>query len=189
MQHILKSVEEETPIAIGFSDMVKGNAKDIIGFLQSRCSATFIQPQEKATLSGATELIQQFTGKSVAKPLHFIYNFSFGVQLSDGKWVELVPNTWTPPYHRKKAFRVTGKLDKIYIPLFCGPSLSDNSDVHHLATIEIDYLEYNNLSSRNLREFTLSVTLNNATHGTFSVHFPSPREPISVKFEVPVLMD
>ena len=189
LQHILTNVEEGPPVAIGFSHMVKGNAKDMIELLQPRCSATFIEPQEEVTLSGATELIRQFTGESVAKPLHFVYNFCFGVQLPDGRWVELVPKTWMPPCHRKKAFRVTGTLNKIYIPLFCGMSLSDNSDVHHLATIEIDYLEDSNFSSRNSRELILSVTLNDATHGTFTVHFPSPREPISVNFEVPVLMD
>ena len=101
--------------------------------------------------------------------------------------IELVPKTWTPPYHRKKAFRVTGTRNKIYIPLFCGMSLSDNSDVHHLATIEIDYSE--DFPSRNSDEFILSLTLNDATHGTFTVHLPSPREPISVEFMVPVLMD
>ena len=189
LQHILKNIEEKPPVVIGFSDTVKGKAKDIIELLQPRCSAIFIEPQGEVTLSGATELIRQFRGESIAKPLHFVYNFCFGVQLPDGRWVELVPKTWTPPYHRKKAFRITGTLNKIYIPLFCGISLSDNSDVHHLATIEIDSLEDSNFSSRNSREFILSVTLNDATHGTFTVHFPSPRKPISVNFEVPVLMD
>ena len=187
LQHILKSVEEESPVAIGFSDTVKGNAKDIIELLQPRCSVIFIEPQKEVTLSGATELIRQFTGKSIAKPLHFVYNFCFGVQLPDGRWVELVPKTWTPPYHRKKAFRITGTLNKIYIPLFCGISLSDNSDVHHLATIEIDYSQ--DFLTRNSDEFILSVTLNDVTHGTFTVHFPSPRKPISVEFKVPVLID
>lgn len=185
--HIFKNVEEKLPVAIGFSDMVKGNAKDMIELLQSRCSATFIQPQEEATLLGGTKLIQQFTEKSVTKPLHFIYNFCFGVQLPDGQWVELVPKTWTPPYHRKKVFRVAGILNKIYVPLFCGMSLSDNSDLHHLTTIEIDYSQ--DFPSRNSDEFILSVTLNNATHGTFTVHFPNSRKPISVEFKVPVLMD
>ena len=187
VQRIFKTIEEKPPIAVGFSDSVTDNAKSIVELLQSRCSATFIEPQEEATLLGGTKLIQQFTGKSDAKPLHFIYNFCFGVQLPDGQWVELVPKTWTPPYHRKKAFRVTGTLNKIYIPLFCGMSLSDNSDVHHLATIEIDYSE--DFPSRNSDEFILSVSLNDLTHGTFIVHFPSPREPISVEFKVPVLMD
>ena len=187
VQHTIETVAEKLPVAIGFSDMVKDNAKDIIKLLQSRCSATFLEPQEEATLLGGTKLIQQFTGKSVAKPLHFIYNFCFGVQLPDGQWVELVPKTWTPPYHRKKAFRITGTLNKTYIPLFCGMSLSDNSDVHHLATIEIDYSE--DFPPRNSDEFILSVTLNDVTHGTFTVHFPSPRKPISVEFKVPVLMD
>ena len=187
VQHTIETVAERLPVAIGFSDMVKDNAKDIIKLLQSRCSATFLEPQEEATLLGGTKLIQQFTGKSVAKPLHFIYNFCFGVQLPDGQWVELVPKTWTPPYHRKKAFRVTGTLNKTYIPLFCGMSLSDNSDVHHLATIEIDYSE--DFPPRNSDEFILSVTLNDVTHGTFTVHFPSPRKSISVEFKVPVLMD
>ena len=187
VQRIFKTVEEKSSVAIGFSDMVKDNAKDIIDLLQSRCSATFLEPQEEATLLGGTKLIQQFAGKSVAKPLHFVYNFCFGVQLPDGKWIELVPKTWTPPHNSKRAFRVTGTLNKIYIPLFCGLSLSDNSDVHHLATIEIDYSE--DFPSRNSDEFILSVTLNDVTHGTYTVHFPSPREPISVDFKVPVLME
>lgn len=187
LQRIFKTVEEKPPVAIGFSDMVKDNAKSMIELLQSRCNATFIESQEEATLLGGTKLIQQFTGKSVVKPLHFIYNFCFGVQLPDGQWVELVPKTWTPPYHRKKALRVTGTLDKIYIPLFCGMSLADNSDVHHLATIEIDYSE--DFPSRNSDELILSVTLNDATHGTFTAHFTSPRKPIFVEFKVPVLMD
>ena len=187
VQCIFKTIEEKLPVAVGFSDSVTDNAKSIVELLQSRCSATFIEPQEEATLLGGMKLIQQFTGKHVAKPLHFIYNFCFGVQLPDGQWVELVPKTWTPPYHRKKAFRVTGTLNKIYIPLFCGMSLSDNSDVHHLATIEIDYSE--DFPSRNSDEFILSVSLNDLTHGTFIVLFPSPREPISVEFKVPVLME
>lgn len=186
-QHTLETVGEKQPVAIGFSNMFKDDAESIIELLQSRCNATFIEPQEEATLLGGTKLIQQFTGKSVAKPLHFIYNFCFGVQLPNGQWIELVPKTWTPPYHRKKAFRVIGTLNKIYIPLFCGMSLSDNSNVHHLATIEVDYSE--GFPPRNSDEFILSVSLNNLTHGTFIVHFPSPREPISVEFKVPVLMD
>ena len=187
VHHTIETVGEKLPVAVGFSDMVKDDAKSMIELLQSRCSATFIEPQEEATLLGGTKLIQQFTGKSVAKPLHFIYNFCFGIQLPNGQWVELVPKTWTPPYHRKKAFRVTKTLSKIYIPLFCGMSLSDNSDVHHLTTIEVDYSE--GFPSRNSDEFILSVTLNDATHGTFTAHFPIPREPISVEFKVPVLMD
>ena len=187
VQRTIETVAEKLPVAIGFSDMVKDSAKDMIELLQSRCNATFLEPQEEATLLEGTKLIQQFTENSVAKPLHFIYNFCFGVQLPDGQWVELVPKTWTPPYHRKKAFRATGTLNKIYIPLFCGMSLSDNSDVHHLATIEIDYSE--DFPSHNSDEIILSVTLNDATHGTFTVHFPSPREPISVEFKVPVLME
>ncbi len=187
LQHTIETVGEKLPIAIGFSDMVKDDAESMIELLQSRCSATFLEPQEEATLLGGTKLIQQFSAGSVAKPLHFIYNFCFGVQLPDGQWIELVPKTWTPPYHRKKVFRVTGTLNKIYIPLFCGMSLSDNSDVHHLATIEINYSE--DFPSRNSDEFILSVSLNDLTHGTFIVHFPSPREPISVEFKVPVLMD
>lgn len=187
LQHTIETVEDKLAVAIGFSDMVKDDAERMIELLQSRCSATFLEPQEEATLLGGTQLIQQFTGKNVAKPLRFIYNFCFGVQLPDGQWIELVPKTWTPPYHRKKAFRVTGTLNKIYIPLFCGMSLSDNSDVHHLATIEIDYSE--DFPSRNSDEFILSVSLNDLTRGTFTVHFPSPREPISAKFKVPVLMD
>ena len=187
VQRTIETVGENHPIAVSFSDTVEGNAKSMIESLRARCSATFLEPQEEATLLGGIKLIQQFSGKSAVKPLHFIYNFCFGVQLPNGQWIELVPKTWTLPYHRKKAFRVTGTLNRIYIPLFCGMSLSDNSDVHHLATIEIDYSE--DFPSRNSDEFILSLSLNDATHGTFTVHLPSPREPISVEFMVPVLMD
>lgn len=187
VHHTIETVGKKSPIAVGFSDSVTDNAKSIVKLLQSRCNATFIEPQEEATLLGGTKLIQQFTKKSIAKPLHFVYNFCFGVQLPDGKWIELVPKTWTPPYNSKKAFRVTGTLNKIYIPLFCGMSLSDYSDVHHLTTIKIDYSE--DFPSRNSDEFILSITLNDTTHGTFTVHFPSSRESISVEFKAPVLME
>ena len=186
-QHTIETVGKQSPVVVGFSDSVTDNAKSIVELLQSRCHTTLLEAQEEATLLGGTKLIQQFIKKNVAKPLHFIYNFCFGVQLPDGQWIELVPKTWTPPYHHKKAFRVTGTLNKIYIPLFCGMSLSDNSDVHHLATIEIDYSK--DFPSRNSDEFILSVSLNDLTQGTFIVHFPSPREPIFVGFKVPVLMD
>ena len=182
------AVEETVPVAFGFSGRID-DATVIIDQLKSQGNATFLEPQGGTTLLGGTKLIQQFAGKSDAIPIHFVYHFCFGVQLPDGKWVELVPKTWTPPYNRKKAFRVTGTLNKIYIPLFCGMSLTDNSDVHHLATIEIDDSKDDPFTSRNSDEFILSVTLNDVTDGTFTVIFPSPREPISIDFTVPVLMD
>ncbi len=184
-QHV---VMQGVPVVFGFSGRID-DATVIIDQLKSRCNATFLEPQDEATFLGGTKLIHQFAGKSDAIPIYFVYHFCFGVQLPDGKLVELVPKTWTPPYNTKKAFRVTGTLNKVHIPLFCGMSLTDNSDVHHLATIEIDYAKDDPFTSRNSDEFILSVTLNDVTDGTFTVIFPSPREPISIDFTVPVLMD
>lgn len=182
------AVEETMPVVFVFSGRID-DATVILEQLKSRCNATFLEPQGGTTLLGGTKLIRQFAGKSDDIPIHFVYQFCFGTQLPDGKWVELVPKTWTPPYNMKKAFRVTGKLDKIHIPLFCGMSFTEDSEVHHLATIEIDYSRDDPFTSRKSDEFVLSVTLNDVTHGTFTVIFQSPREPISIDFTVPVLMD
>ena len=182
------AVEETVPVVFGFSGRID-DATVIIDQLKSKCDTTFLEPQGGTTLLGGTNLIQYFSGKSDAIPIHFVYRFCFGVQLPDGKWVELVPKTWTPSYSRKRAFRLTGTLNKIHIPLFCGMSLTDNSDVHHLATIEIDYSKDDPITTHKSDEIILSITLNDVTHGTFAVNFPSPRESISVDFAVPVLMD
>lgn len=182
------AVEETVPVVFGFSGRIDDGTV-IIEELKSHCDATFLEPQVGTTLLGGTKLIQHFSEKSDATPIHFIYRFCFGVQLPDGKRVELVPKTWTPPYNSKRAFRVTGLLDKIHIPFFCGMSLADSSDVHHLTTIEIDYSNDDPFATRNTDELILSATLNDDTHGTFTVIFPRPREPISIDFTVPVLMD
>ena len=189
VQKTLQMGKKNVPVAVAFSGRIDDDAKTIIDWLQAHCSATFLRLQEIATLSGGTELIHQFEETNLAKPLHFVYHFRFGVRLPDGEWVELVPKTWAPPYHRKKAFRVTGVLEEFDIHLYCGLSLSDNSSVHHLATLGIDYPKDSNFSSRNPMEFILSVTLNDSSHGTFTVHFPNPDEQKSVEFTVPALMD
>ena len=178
------------PISVGFSGKIDDNdSKTIVELMKAGCSAAFLEPQESATLLGAAEMIRQFEAKNVEKPLHFVCNFCFGGQLPDGKWVELVPKTWKPPYESKKAFRITGDLEKFPIHLYCGLSMSENSDVHSIATFEVEYPSDSNFTSRNPAEFILSVTLHDFIHGTFAVHFPHLQEPQSVKFVVPVLMD
>lgn len=215
VQKVLQKVKDEQHVVVGFSGRIYDDvalaiieilrarcnkhdrpnrdvskfALTIIESLHAQCGPTFLEPQASATLLGGVELVRQFEEKTLERPLHFVYHFCYGVRFPDGKWVELVPKTWTSPYHRKKAFRVTGSLEKFDVQLFCGLSLTDNSDVHHVATLEINYPENNNFSSRNPMEFILSVTLNDATHGTFAVHFPNPQEPRSVEFAVPTLMD
>ena len=161
----------------------------IIESLQAQCSATFLEPQATATLLGGVELVRQFEEKNFERPLHFVYHFCYGVRLPDGKWVELVPKTWIPPYHGKKAFRVTGLPEKFDVQLFCALSLTDNSDLHYLTTLEITPPEDKKYTLNSPMEFVLSVTLNNATHGTFALHLPNSQEPQSVEFTVPVLMD
>ncbi len=192
VQKALQKVKGEQHVVVGFSGRIDDDdnvALTIIESLRARCRATFLEPQPIATLLGGAELVRQFEKKNLERPLHFVYHFCYGVRLPDGKWVELVPKTWTPPYHRKKAFRATESLEKFDVQLFCGLSLTNNSDVHHVATLEIDYTENNNFSSRNAMEFILSITMNASTHGTFTVHFPNPQEPRSVEFTVPTLMD
>ncbi|MDE0086339.1 MAG: hypothetical protein OXU23_11535, partial [Candidatus Poribacteria bacterium] len=146
-------------------------------------------PQETATLLGGAELVRQFEEKNLEKSLHFVYRFCFGVRLPDGKWVELVPNTWTPPYNRKKAFRVTGDVKEFNVHLYCGLSMTPNSDVHHLATLEVVPPETKKYTLNSPMEFILFVTLNDAAHGTFTLHPPNPQRTQSVEFTVPVLMD
>ncbi len=190
VQKVLQKVEAEQHVVVGFSGRIGDDvALTIIKSLYARCSATFLGPQATATLLGGAELVRQFEEKKLESPLHFVYHFCYGVRLPDGKWVELVPKTWTPPYHRKKAFRVTGSLEKFDVQLFCGLSLTDNSDVHYVATLEIVPPENEKYTLNSSMEFILSVTLNDATHGTFALNLPNLQEPESVEFTVPVLMD
>ena len=215
VQKALQKVEDEQHVVVGFSGSIDDDgalavietlrarcnkhdrpnrdvskfALTIIESLHAQCGPTFPEPQATATLLGGVELVRQFEEKSVERPLHFVYHFCYGVRLPDGKWVELVPKTWTPPYHRKKAFRVTGSLEKFDVQLFCGLSLTDNSDVHHVATLDIAPPENKKYTLNSPMEFVLSVTLNDATHGTFALHLPNTAEPKSVDFSVPVLMD
>ena len=215
VQKALQKVKDEQHIVVGFSGSIDDDvalaiietlrarcnkhdrpnrdvskfALTIIESLQARRSPTFLEPQATATLLGGVELVRQFEGKNFERPLHFVYHFCYGVRLPDGKWVELVPKTWIPPYHCKKAFRVTGSLEKFDVQLFCGLSLTENSDVHYLTTLEITPPEDKKYTLNSPMEFILSVTLNDATHGTFALHLPNTEEPKSVDFSVPVLMD
>ena len=190
VQKALQKVEDEQHVVVGFSGRIDDDvALTIIESLHARCSATFLEPRATATLLGGAELVQQFEEKNLERPLHFVYYFCYGVRLPDGKWVELIPKTWTPPCHRKKAFRVTGSLEKFDVQLFCGLSLTDNSDVHYLTTLEIIPPENKKYTLNSPMEFILSVTLNDAMHGTFALNLPNPQEPKSVEFTVPVLMD
>ena len=190
VQRALQRVEDQPHVVVGFSGRIDDDvALTIIESLHARCSATFLEPQATATLLGGAELVRQFEEKNLEKPLHFAYHFCYGVRLPDGKWVELVPKTRPRPYHRKKAFRVTGSLEKFDVQLFCGLSLTDNSDLHYVATLEIIPPENKKYALNSPLEFILSVTLNDATHGTFALTLPNPQEPKSVEFTVPVLMD
>ena len=189
VQKALQQVEDGQHVAVGFSGRIDDTALKFIELLQARCSATFLEPQETATLLGGAELVRHFEEKNLEKPLHFVYHFCFGVRLPDGKWVELVSNTWTPPYHCKKAFRVTGDVKVFNVHLYCGLSMTENSDVLHLATLEIVPPENKKYTLNSPMEFILSVTLDDATHGTFALHLPDQQEPRSVEFTVPVLMD
>lgn len=190
VQKALQKVEDSLPVVVGFSGRIDNDvALTIIELLPALCNATFLDPQETATLLGGAELVRQFEGENLEKPLHFVYHFCFGVRLPNGKKVELIPNTWTPPYHCKKAFRVTGDVKEFDVHLYCGLSMAENSDVHHLATLKIVPRENKKYTLNSPMEFILSVTLNDATHGTFALHLPNQPEPSSVEFIVPVLMD
>ena len=194
IHNVLKTVGETARVAVGFSGAIGRSGSAIMALLQVRCNATFLKPLETATLWGGAELIQKFensknTEGSHAISLQFTYTFCLGVQLPDGVWVEFVPKGWTPPYHRKKAFRLTGTFKKFNIDLFCGLSLTTNSDIHQLATLEINLSQENKFSSRNPLEFILSVTLDDSTHGTFAAHLPDEQKPRSVEFTIPILMD
>ena len=183
VQSILQKNGDNIPVVVGFSGRIDDTARTTIDLLQVLCAAIYLEPQETAALLGGAELIQQFEEKTLEKPLHFVHSFCFGVRLPDGRCVELIPNTWAPPYNRKRAFRVSGDIDKFDVHLLCGLSVTEKSDVHHIATLEIDF------SSHNSQDFVLSVSLHEFSHGTFAIHFPNSREPRSVDFTVPVLMD
>ena len=194
VQHVMKAIGKNVLIVVGFSGVIGHSGRAVIELLQDRCNATFLEPQDTAALLGGAELISQFevprdTGKFLAKPYHFVYDFCFGVRFPDRQWVELVPKGWTPPYHRKKVFRVTGTFEKFNIHLFCGLSLTDNSDAHHLATLEINAPENSNFSSHNPQELIFSITLEGPTCGTFAVHLSGQSEVKTTEFTVPVLMD
>ena len=189
VQKALQKAGENLPVVVGFSGRINNTVLKFIELLQARCNATFLEPQETVTLLGGAELVRQFEEKNLKKPLHFVYHFCFGVRLPDGKWVELIPNTWAPPYHRKKAFRVTGDVKEFDVHLYCGLSVTANSDVHHLATLKIVPPENKKYTLNSPMEFILSVTLDDAMHGAFALHLPNPQETRSVEFTVPVLMD
>ena len=189
VQKALQKVGEDLPVVVGFFGRTDDAVLRCIELLKVQCNATFFEPQETATLLGAAELVRQFEEKNLEKPLYFVYHFCFGVRLPNGKKVELIPNTWTPPYHCKKAFRVTGDITEFDVHLYCGLSMAENSDVLHLATLKIVPQMNRKYTLNSPMEFILSVTLNDATHGTFALHLPNPQETRSVEFIVPVLMD
>ena len=184
LQRIMRKTEDNVPVAVGYSGSIDDDvAITTIRLLEGRFPALYLEPQQTAALLGGVELTQQFEEKTLEKPLHFTHGFCFGVQLPDGKCYELVPKTWTPPYTRKKAFHVSNNGDKFDVDLICGLSVTERSNVHHIAKLEID------LTDRNSKDFVLSVSLHSFSHGTFSVHLPNSQEPSSVDFTVPVLMD
>ena len=189
VQKALQKVGDELPIAISFSGRIDDTTRTIIRLLHDRCSATFLETQEAATLLGGSELVQQFQENNLGKPLHFVYNYCFGVRLPEGNMVELIPKTWVPPYHRKKAFRFTGSPKKFDVHLYCGLSMTENSDVHRLVTLEIDPLSNRVYTSRSPYEFMLCVTLNDDIHGTFTAILPNQKEKRSIEFTIPILMD
>ena len=189
VQKMLQQIEDQQHAVVGFSGRIDDTALKFIELLQARGSTTFLEPQETATLLGGAELVGCFEEENFEKPLHFIYRYCFGVQLPGGKNVEFVPNTWAPPYHCKKAFRVTGDVKEFNVHLYCGLSMTANSDVYHLATLEIVPQEDRRYTLNSPMEFILSITLNDATHGTFALHLPNSQETQLIEFVVPVLMD
>lgn len=190
VQKAFQKVDEQKSVVVGVSGRINDeSAQTFIDSLQEGSSATFLDRQENAGLLGAVGLVQQFEEKSLEKPLHFGYRLCFGVRLPDGKLVQLVPNTWVPPYQTQKAFRVTGNPREFYVHLYCGVSMTENSSVIHLATLEVAPEKNRNYTLSSPMEFVLSVTLNATTHGTFAVHLPQPQESAGVEFAIPVLMD
>lgn len=183
VRNIIQKSEDDVPIVVGFSGRIDVDANRTINLLQSRDGGIDLEPQEKATLLGGAELIQQFEQQTLEKSIHFVHAFCFGVQLPDGKCVELIPKTWIPPYTWKKAFSVSKNEEKFDVCLICGLSVTERSDVHNIATLEID------ITNRNSKDFVLSVSLHSTSHGTFAVHLPNSQEQISVDFTMPVLMD
>ncbi len=189
VQKALQEVGDDLPIAVSFSGRIDDTTETIIRLLRDRCSATFLETQEAAALFGAAEFVRQSEENNDEKPLHFVYNYCFGVRLPDGNMVELIPKTWVPPYHRKKAFRFTGSPEKLDVHLYCGLSMTENSDVHRLVTLEIDPLSDRVYTSRSPFEFILSVTLSDDMHGTFTAILPNQKEKRSIEFTIPILMD
>lgn len=184
LQRIIQKMEDNAPVVVGYSGRIDDDAaKTSIRLLEGRIPAIYLEPRQAASLLGGAELTQQFEEKTIEKPLHFTHTFCFGVRLPDGRCYELVPKTWTPPYTRKKAFRVSNNEDKFDVVLLCGLSVTERSNVHHIAILEIDLIDQIS------KDFVLSVSLHSSSHGTFSVHFPNSLETRSVDFTVPVLMD
>ncbi|MDE0483506.1 MAG: hypothetical protein OXI67_13075 [Candidatus Poribacteria bacterium] len=189
VQKALQKVENDLSIAVGFSGRIDDTTKTIIELLRDQCNATFLEKQETAALLGGAELVRQFEEESSAKPLHFVYHYCFGVRLPDRNMVELIPKTWVPPYHQKKAFRFTGAPEKFDVHLYCGLSTTEYSDVHYLATLEVEPSTDRKYTLNSPMEFILSVTLDDTTNGTFAVILPDQQEQKLVEFTVPVLMD
>lgn len=184
LQSIIQRQEDNVPIVVGFSGRIDDDvAETTMRLLQERCTAIYLEPQQIAALLGSAELTQQFEEKTLEKPIHFTHAFCFGVQMPDGRCYELIPKTWTPPYTRKKAFRVSNNEEKFDVYLICGLSVTERSDVHNIATLEID------LTDQNVKDFVLSVSLHSSANGTFAVHLPNSQEQSSMDFSIPVLMD
>ena len=184
LQSIIQETGDNVPVVVGYSGRIDDDvAITTIRLLEGRIPAIYLEPQKTAALLGGVELTQQLEEKTLEKPLHFTHAFCFGVQLPDGKCYELVPKTWTPPYTRKKAFRVSNNKDKFDVDFICGLSVTERSNVHHIAKLEIDLIDQIS------RDFVLSVSLHSFSQGTFSVHFPNSLETSSIDFTVPVLMD
>lgn len=184
LQSIIQVQEDNVPAVIGCSGRIDDDvAETTMRLLKGRDTAIYLEPQQTAALLGGAKLAEQFEEKTLEKPIHFTHAFCFGVRMPDGKCYELVPKIWTATYTRKKVFRVSNNAEKFDVHLLCGLSVTEKSDVHHIATLEIDMID------RNTKDFVLSVSLHSFSHGTFAVHVPNSQEQSSVNFSVPVLMD
>ena len=184
LQRIIQKTGDIVPVFVGYSGRINDDvAKTTIRLLEGRFPSIYLEPQQTAALLGGAKLIQQFEEKTLEKPIHFTHAFCFGVRMPDGKCYELIPKTWKPPYTRKKAFRISNNAEKFDVHLLCGLSVTEKSDIHHIATLEIDMID------RNTKDFVLSVSLHSFSYGTFAVHLPNSQEEISVDFSIPVLMD
>lgn len=139
------------------------------------------------SLEGGVQLIRLFQMAQLEKPFCFTYRFCFGVRLPDGNWAEIIPKDTAPPCERKRAFRVTGQLKPFYLNLYCGLSLTDDSSLRRIASLEVN--PDASMRSNNSMEFIVSVALSDYTKGEFAVLLPQQSEPKSIEFTVPVLMD